>query len=262
MRGLGLIIYGVEGIGKTSFSLQLPKPLRMISVNECGYEDLDDIGAIPDGCENVNISSFPELLKEMRESTDVKTLVIDSLSGVSQLMKDDILRNIYSTEDNPAQKYGSFSEGDRIHAPDCAQRVENAGTVLRNKGINVILLGHTRIEKSKNVVATDYQSAGIDMGNWARNVLTKWAQAVLFMDMDFKLRITKKWKQVPTEAKVVGDLNEEVARIIYTSKHPSHAAKNRLNLPTYIQMGSSAEEAYANFLAVLPEKIKENLTNG
>jgi len=259
MRGMGLIVYGRQGIGKTSFGLRFPKPLRVISINEYGYDDLDDAGLTPDGCENVLLTDFPSFIKEIRESTDVKTIVVDSMSGINQIMKEDILKIIYATDDDPARSFGSFSEGFRVHAPDWAQRIENAATVVRGKGVNVLLLGHTKTEKVKNSTYNDYQASAIDMESWPRAVLTKWAQAVLFMEMDFKVRTTKDWKGKPTESKAVGSLDEEVSRIMYTSKHPSHDAKNRLELPAYIHMGSSADEAYANFVEKLPPKIRENL---
>lgn len=259
MRGLGLIIYGDKGIGKTSFGLEFTKPVRVISVNETGFEDLDDAGLTPEGCESVNLSTWPELLKEIRESTDVKTVVIDSLSGISQLMKEDILAKLYTDANNPLQAYGSFSDGARNHEPTWIGRLETICTSLRGKGVNVILIGHTSIEKSKNIIATDYQSAVINMEKWPRAVIEKWAQAILYMTMDFKVRTTKKWKDTPTEAKAVVGLDDAVERIMYTSKHPSHDAKNRLGLPTYISMGSSPQEAYNNFVEVLPPKIKENL---
>jgi hypothetical protein len=261
MRGLGLIIYGVEGIGKSEFSLQFPKPLRCISVNETGFEDLVDIGAVPEQCENVNAQSWADLMTEFRQSTDVRTIIIDSLSGVSQMMKDDIIKTVYSRAENPLQAFGSFSEGWRIHAPIWAEKIEVAANLLRHKGINVILIGHTKIEKSKNIVSTDYQSASLNMESWPRDVLTKWAQAVLFMTMDFQIRVTKSWKGAATEAKVVGDLEDEVDRIIYTTKHPSHSAKNRLNLPPFIPMGESASEAYSNFVSKLPDNFQQALKN-
>lgn len=36
-RGLGLILFGIEGIGKTSFALQFPKPLMIMPLKEPGY---------------------------------------------------------------------------------------------------------------------------------------------------------------------------------------------------------------------------------
>lgn len=258
-RGMGLIVYGDEGIGKTGFALQFPKPLRCISVNETGYEDLDDIDEVPNGCENEYVDTHANLLQELRQSTDVRTVVVDSLSGYSQLMQEDIINTVYKREDNPLQAYGSFSEGPRIHGPIWAEQLEVVCNVLRAKGVNVILLGHTTIEKTKNIISTDYQSAMLNMEKWPRSVITKWAQAVLYLTMDFQIRNTKKWKGTATEAKVDASLEDEVDRIMYTTKHPSHSAKNRLTLPTYIPLGDSAAEAYENFIKHLPPKIKEGL---
>lgn len=259
MRGMGLVVYGDEGIGKTGLALQFPKPLRCISINETGYEDLEDIGEVPDGCENEYVASHSDLLSELRNSTDVKTVIVDSLSGYAQLMQEDIISTVYKQSDNPLQAYGSFSEGPRIHGPIWAERLEVVCNVLRAKGVNVILIGHTKIERSKNIISTDYQSAVLNMESWPRAVITKWAQAVLYLTMDFQIRTTKKWKGVATEAKASTGLEEEVDRIMYTTKHPSHSAKNRLNLPTYIPLGESAAEAYQNFFKELPPKIQEAL---
>lgn len=259
MRGLGLILYGVEGIGKTSLALEFPKPLRCISVRESGYDDLKDIGVVPQGCENVTVASFNEFLTELRQSTDVKTIVIDSLSGVAQYVNDEILTSVYRGYDNPLQAFGSFSEGSRIHAPIWMEKIENVATILRNKGVNVILIGHTRIETSKNIVSDDYKSAGMDMDKWPKAVLTKWAQAVLFMTLDFKVRITQQWKGKTTEAKAAGNLEDEAERIIYCSKNPSHDAKNRLNLPPFIQMGKTPRETYEAFVSKLPPNFQEVL---
>lgn len=259
MRGLGLIPYGVEGIGKTSFCLQFPKPLRCISVRETGFLDLQDVGDVPSGCEGVQVDNWADLLSELRDSTDVRTVVVDSLSGVQQLMKDDILRQVYSNKDNPLECYGSFSEGPRIHGPIWMEKIENLGERLRAKGVNILFIGHTKIEKSKNVISSDFQSAMLQMEQWPRDVLTKWAQAVLFMTMDFQVRTTKAWKGKPTEAKVSGDLADQVDRVIYTEKHPAHSAKNRLKLPSIISMGESASEAYQYFLSALPPNFQEYL---
>lgn len=261
MRGMGLIQYGVEGIGKTEFSLQFPKPLRVLSCRETGYLDLLDLGVVPNECENEQVENWSEYINELRQGDDVKTLVTDSLSGVAQFMKDDILEKVYKGESNPLRAFGSFSEGWRVHGPIWAEKIETEATKLRNKGVNVIFIGHTKIEKSKNIVSADYQSAMLNMESWPRDVLTKWAQAVLFMTMDFELRVTKSWKGKTTEAKVEGGLEDEVDRVIYTTKHPSHSAKNRLNLPPYISMGESAKEAYSNFVKELPPNFQKELSN-
>ena len=260
MRGLGLIVYGDMGIGKTSFALQFPGPLKCISVRESGFADLFDMGQVPEGSTNCIVTTFQEFIEELNDVDDYRTVVVDSLSGVWQAAKDDIINQVYASKDNPLDAFGSFSEGARIHGPIWMEKVETFAERVRNKGINIVLIGHTKIEKAKNIISTDYQSAHINMESWPRDVLKKWAQAVLFMTLDFDLKITKKWQGVPTEAKASTSLEEEVSRIIYTTKHPSHDAKNRLGLPPFILMGENANETYLRFVKCLTPNFQEHLS--
>ena len=268
MRGLYLIVYGDEGMGKTSLALQFPKPLRCLSINEFGYDNLDAIEKVPKGCENIQVEEHPELLHELKQCTDVKTVIIDSASGYQQIMKDNILQEIYATDqygnqNSPAaalKQFGSWgSEGYRIHGPTWAGKLEQQCLKLQARGINVILIGHTCLEKSKSVTTTDYQAAMLNMEKNPRAVLTKSAQAVLYMTLDFSVKTTKEFRKKPTEAKVTEDMGEEISRIMYTTKHPAHSAKNCLDLPPFIDMGESEQDCYENFVKKLPKKYQEHL---
>lgn len=272
-RGLGLIVYGNEKIGKTSFALQFPKPVKIISLTETGFEDLDDVDEVPDKCFNENVEDWEQFLIELRSTVneDVNTVVVDSLSGVGQYMKKDILERIYkadnkgnqNSEDEAIKQFGSFNEGWSKHSPIWAEEMETTCNLLRSKKVNVILLGHVRLKKGKHATMDDYQMSAVDLDDAPYSVLKKWAQAILFMTMDFQLRATKLWKGKATESKVTDSIDDgDVTRLIYTTLHPSHVAGNRLKtLPPFIQMGASAEAAYANFTKELPPKIQEGLSN-
>jgi len=259
-RGLSLLPYGDEGVGKTSFCLQFPKPLYCFSIgNEHGYENLEMVSDIPDGCTNINITSYNQLLKNLVDLPKCSTIVIDSVSGLSDIFKQDILRTRYKEYNNPEQAYASFSEGDRQHMPDYCNELCNRLTLLNNRGIHTLLIGHARIEDAKNVNGHDYKTKVLDMEKWSRAVLVKWAAAVLFMTLDAEVVATKEWKKKVTEAKVQADVLEDSDRIMYTCKHLSHSAKNLLKLPPYISLGESAEEAYNRFVSKLPSVVQENL---
>lgn len=263
MRGLGLILYGVEGIGKTGLALQFPKPLKCISVREDGFLDLQDAGEIPDDCENVVLGqgdTSNDFLNELRDGKNYATVVVDSLSGVGQLIKDHILATVYREEDKPLQAFGSWgSQGWRIHGPIQMEKVETEAIKLRNLGTNVIFIGHDKRENVKSPTGQDYQATYLNLESAPRDVIVKWAQAVLFLSMEYSTKVTKKWKDKVTEAKVTDPLDESVTRVIYTTKHPAHSAKNRLKLPPTIDMGNSAEEAYNNLVEELPPNFQEFL---
>ena len=256
-RGLSIIFYGTEGVGKTSLALQFKKEISVLSVNENGFANLDMVGDVPEACDNTDITSFPELIKYIRSARDYSTLVIDSMSGVQQLMAEHILKQHYADKDDPQKHFASFSEGYRCHAPFYAEQVCNELTLLNNKGINTILIGHAKMETVKNPTGTDYNATVIDMESWPRAVFKKWASAIIYMTLDLEVVVTKTWKGKPTEAKAKADLESESDRIMFTTKHPSHEGKNLLKLPPYISMGESAQEAYSRFFSKLPPKIQE-----
>lgn len=259
--GIGIILTGDEGIGKSSLAAQFPKPILGISAKESGFLDLVYSGEIkPDDIEQEEVEDWGSLLSLLKEPGDASTVVVDSLSGVGQFMKEDILQKIYEGPLSDRLKaFGSFSEGWRIHAPTWAERMTERLTKLRTDGVNVILIAHNRNETVKHAVGQDYEASVIDLEKWPRAVFTKWAQAVLFMTMDFGTKGTKKWKGKVTEAKVEEELDEAVDRVIYTTKHPSHSAKNRLGLPVSIPMGDNAAEAYYNLVSEFPPIIQEQL---
>jgi hypothetical protein len=259
--GTGIILTGDEGIGKSSLAAQFPKPILGISVKEMGFTDLIYSGEIKEGdIDEAEASDWKNLLSLLKEPGDASTVIVDSLSGVAQYMKEDILQNIYDGSlSDRLKSFGSFSEGWRIHAPTWAERMAERLTKLRTDGVNVVLIAHNRNETVKNATGNDYEASVIDMEKWPRAVFTKWAQAVLFLTMDFGTKGTKKWKGKVTESKVEEELDEAVDRVIYTTKHPSHSAKNRLGLPVSIPMGETAEEAYNNLVSEFPPLIQEHL---
>lgn len=257
MRGLSIIVYGTEGVGKTSFCLQFKKEIRCGSIRENGFDNLAMVGDVPIGCDNTQINTFTELIQFIRQTNGYETLLLDSISGIQQLIAADIIATIYKKHENPAQAFASFSEGYRIHAPMWVERICNELTLLNSKGINTVLIGHVRNENVKNANGQDYVAAVLDMESWPRAVFIKWAAAVLYMTLDAEVMVTKTWKGMPTEAKVHTNLEEASDRIMYTTKNLSHSAKNLLNLPPYISLGESPQEAYSRFFKALPLPVQE-----
>lgn len=257
IRGLSIIMYGTEGVGKTSLALQFKKEVLCISARENGYDNLEMVGDIPDHCENTQVENWGELMKAIKSAKDYSTLIIDSMSGLQQLMAQQILHDQYSSNEKPEKAFASFSEGYRVHGPFYAEKVCNELTLLNSKGINTILIGHTKNEVVKNPSGNDYNATVIDMESWPRAVFKKWAAAILYMTLDAEVMVTKTWKGVPTEAKAKTALEEDSDRIMYTTRNLTHEAKNLYHLPPYISLGDSPAEAYSRFIKRLPQHVQE-----
>jgi phage nucleotide-binding protein len=249
MRGLGFLIYGAEGIGKTSFASQFPKKLLMLGIKETGYQDLEEAGEVPDGIDFEYVTEWTHFLKVMKEADDYRTVVIDGISGLQQILFDFVRRTMYS---NDTQKFTAYYSGPRQSAPLVFMEIETVFESLRASGTNVILLGHMKTEQVPNALGQAYSTHAPDMDEAVRGILTKWAQAILFMNLD----VSFEGKHSNKKGGVADDKN---SRLMYTTKAPGHWAKNRIGLPDYIGLGGSPSEAYQNFVRVLKPQYKEHL---
>lgn len=255
-RGLGLIIYGGAGLGKTSLSLQYPKPLKCITVPpECGYADLDDLGRVPPNCENVKCDTLPKILQELKKARNSeRTVVLDSGSGVQPTIFSHSISEDYEGDD---QKFFDYYKGPRMTCPRYADLLCAEFEALRDAGVNVIFICHEKKGLVRNPRGVDYQSVDLDMDEGIREVFKKWAQCILYLCLDPNMeRVTKTIAKKATE----GKMKDDDVRVMFTTSSLVHSAKNKLGLPVLINLGDSEQEAYANFLQSLPTNFKEFLS--
>lgn len=253
MKGLGLVCMGPEGIGKTGFSLQFPKPLKCLSIKEEGYEDLDIIDEVPSGCSNVVVKDWRQLMKEL-DDTDPSTIVIDSTSGLQQILFE---HSIQVDFDGKEGAFFDFYKGPRQYAPRYIMDLCNMMSNLRSIGTHILILSHTETDMFKNPEGLDYSKVEIAMDKGVREPLVKWTQSILYMAMDTGTnQVTRMEKGVAKEAK----MNTGDRRVIRCDKSMTYTSKNKLKLPPVISMGTSANEAYANFFEKLPPKIQQSLS--
>ena len=253
-RGLGLLLYGSEGIGKTSFALQFEKPLKCLSLRESGFDDLEDVGEVPEECVNINVDSHKTLFKELRSLQDFATVVIDSTSGLQRIVFQHIIDTCYN---GATDKFNAYYTGPRQDGPIFMGEVCQQFDLIRAKGCNVIVLGHRRVQDMKNPMGADYNSNVLQMDESAREVMVNWAQATIFMTLDISITTTTKTnKERQVTAGKASDVDN---RVMYTQMSPAYQAKNRLHLPPVIPMGNSAQQAFKNFVSKLPDNIKKRM---
>jgi hypothetical protein len=259
VRGLGLVFYGGEGIGKTGTALQAAVlgPLTCFSIGESGYEDLAIVEEVPNGCKNVYIESWEQLMTETKKITE-GVIVIDSLSGIQKILFDYVCRTVYN---NDWDKFTSYWKGQRVDCPVFLDNYLHLLDALRHKGVHIILIGHMVTTTESNTLGADYLSHVIDMDQGdkggLRSSITKWAQAVLFMNID--VAITRATDLAKDRTVLEGKAKDDDNRLIYTTKAPGHSAKNRLKLPPIIPMGSSAKEAFCNLWSKMPQPYQDLL---
>lgn len=265
MRGLGLVIYGPTGIGKTHFSLFFPKPMLYLNLYETGFDDLKIYPGVPEGITDITIAEYPQLISMLKSAFDgnhFKTIVIDSLSGFQQLFFDFLIKqNIPSTRSQTYKEaesaFWAFYRGPRKEAPNHMPGFTNMLSALLTKGINVVIIGHKTKDNEFNEAGADYARAVIDMDEGVRNCMLKWAPNIIYMSMQPNITQTLRSVGSGNQAVTVeGKTDFSGNKLIYTQTNAQNDSKNKLGLPPVIPILDSAERTFNAFWELLPPAFK------
>lgn len=249
MKPLAIILYGVEGVGKTFFGMSSPNPINL------GAEPNEEIdGARFPVCKTYDgyIKRLDELLNE---NHDYKTLVVDTLDSVEALLHKQIVEN-----DGKAQSIntanGGYGKGHAEADKHLINMRDDKFQALREKrGMNIVLLNHSTKVKVEDPMTPDtsYDSYQLKLhvnqkGVGALPIFTEWVSAVLFANH----RIASTEKDGKRYVMGAGE------RVMYTEKRPGYFGKNRFNLPhemplSWIDFANGVKSFYNGVQPVTPE---------
>jgi len=182
-NAVGLFIYGPPGVGKTSLVSRFPKPLFVFDEQETGIEDLLEFGQVPKpvGMEEVDTwLGLMDITERIADGqTEAKTAVFDSVTGFEKLCFYHHCHEEYN-DDWGKKGFLNFYQG-----PAGAAKTDWSAWVdrlrdIRKAGINVIMIGHSKLGPYNNPWGADYDrfTPDIDKRIWAAT--HRWAQAILF----------------------------------------------------------------------------------
>lgn len=247
LRAQRVVIYGTEGIGKTTLASQFPNPLFIDM--ESGTSQLD-VSRTP---QPKNWAELCILLDEFTTDTmGFQTLIVDTAGGAERLLIDDLCYRHKWTSLGGVKDFGkSYSVLEREW---CAWLSKLDGLCLLGN-INVILVAHAHL-KRKELPEDDggYDIWKIRMEGKTGDATKAWADMVLFANYK---TIVMKGKGIEKNKAKGGK------RTLYTSHHPCRDAKNRHGLPDEIDMDYSKISHIFNVSpAKTPEPDPERLTKG
>lgn len=228
-----VLIYGVEGVGKTTLAAQFPSPLFIDTEGSSDHLDVRRLPA-PD--------TWATLLDEVRWVRDFPyecggTLVVDTLDWAERLCAEHVCKR----EEWDSIETPSYGKG-YTYVYEEFGRLLNLLTECRDAGLNVVCVCHAvkeRVEQPDEMGA--YDSWGPKLLNSRKTSIAamakEWADAVLFLN--FKTIV------VATDVDKNGKARKHKAqngkdRVMYASHAAAWDAKNRWGLPDELPLGYDA----------------------
>lgn len=223
-----IMIYGSEGVGKSTFGASAP--------NAIFVQTEDGLGEI--NCRKFPLANnFPEVIAELTalrdEPHDFQTVVIDSADWLERLIFDEVCKEFGVRSIEKAD--GGYGKG-YTHALTHWRKVINLLQELRDKrGMMVIIVAHAKVERFEDPENAAYDRYTPRLHKHAASLIAEWVDAVLFANKKF--RVAKDGNDRAVATPIGADGGE---RIIRTVGSPACIAKNRFGLPSEISLSWAA----------------------
>lgn len=208
-----VVIYGPEGIGKTTFASKFPDPVFIDTEGSTDHMDVRRTNKPQSWTE------LMDLVRQIALSPGIcGTLVLDTADWAEMLCIERVC-NKYQRRGIEDFKYGKGY----VFVREEFGRLLNALTGVIDAGMNVVLTAHAKMRKFEQPDELGaYDRWEMKLSNQVAPLVKEWADMILFANY--------KTYSVAVDDKKKKHKGQGGKRVLYTSHHPCWDAKNRHGL--------------------------------
>ena len=227
-----ILVYGTEGIGKSTFGSQAPKPIFVQT--EDGLDELD--------CDKFPLATnYDDVLTALTElktqQHDYESIVIDSLDWLERLIWDKLCAQ---NGVNSIEKVdGGYARG-YTHALTYWREIIDQLNVLRSgRGMVVVMIAHSKVERFEDPESSPYDRYSPRLNKHAAALVSEWSDAVLFATRKIRTQSEDAgFNRKRTIAHAIGKDGGE--RILRCVGGPTCVAKNRYGITDELPLSWAA----------------------
>jgi hypothetical protein len=213
-KPLRVLLFGVEGVGKSTFASCAPSPIFLGT--EDGTSELD-VARFPDPSSMADV--YDAISTLTTEQHNHQTLVIDTLDWLEPVL----WRRVCEVASQPDIESFGFGKGYIAALDEWRVLLSKLDRMRAAKGMQIIMLAHSWIKPFMNPSGENYDRYELKLHAKTGGLIKEWCDAVLFAN--YETFAVKKSKTERAKATDTG------ARIIHTQRRAAWDAKNRFDLP-------------------------------
>lgn len=234
------VIFGVEGIGKSSLAAQFP---NSIFIDTEGSTKHMDVSRTP------TPSSWMMLLEQVKyfkqNPSVCDTLIIDTADWAEQLC----ISHVCSNNNKSGIEDFGYGKG-YVYLEEEFGRLLNALNDLIELGINAVLTAHAQMRKFEQPDEMGaYDRWELKLEKKTAPLLKEWADMILFIN--YKTFVVSTGSDGKGAKKAQGG-----KRVVYTQHHPCWDAKNRHGLPEELSF-NSPEDGWKQIAHCIPPRTNK-----
>lgn len=223
-----VVVYGAEGIGKSTFASKFPEPLFIDTEGSTKRLDVRRFDAP---------TSWAMLLQEVeyvKHHPDIcQTLIIDTADWAEKLAATKICDN---AKVSGIESFG-YSKGYTYLAEEFGRLLDRLNELI-DTGVNVVVTAHAAMRKFEQPDEMGaYDRWELKLSKKVAAMLKEWADCVLFVN--FKTFVVKSQNQMEKNKATGGQ-----KRVMYTAHNACWDAKNRYGLPDECEFDYSVIAEY------------------
>lgn len=217
-RAKKVVVYGPEGIGKSTFASRFPDP---VFIDTEGSTNDMDVARLP---RPTSWTRFLEEIEYVEKNPGVcKTLVIDTIDWAEQLC----VEHVCAKHNKSGIEDFGYGNG-YVYTKEEFGRFLNRLTDVIEAGIHVVLTAHAQLRKFEQPDEMGaYDRWELKLGKKTQSqtspLVKEWADMLLFCNYKtYSIAVDDKGKKHKAQGG---------KRVMYTCHHPCWDAKNRYGLP-------------------------------
>lgn len=236
-----VVIYGPEGIGKTTIASHFPEPLFIDTEGGSAHLDVSRIEC------RESWTELLETIKEVARQDVCKTLIIDTMDWAEQLA----VNAICTKYKQPGIESFGYGKGYTYVSEEIEKLLDALNEVIAS-GKHVVITAHAKMRKQE---LPDEQGAfdrwELKLTRQTAPIVKEWADAVFFLN--YKTYVSQSDNG---SAKASGG-----KRVMYTSHHPCWDAKNRYGLDEMLDMDYQLISEHFSEAPVADRKTQQQKIN-